>query len=216
MMLRYNKPVQPVGYPITLSPFEFQIDFGAITLLEGGNGSGKSTFLKLLCGVLQPELSIRDFQEPGEKELRIRGYFQPIPFDPQLSLNRNLHVWSMPVSATIDLQLFEAYKQRLGLLPHMKTRWGACSSGTRQKFGLAVALSQAAELYLLDEPLAHLDETAVATVMEIIQEKCGTQAAFLIATHLRQHWPFDNMKRYRVKEGTVQKHSAEAPTNEIN
>lgn len=176
---------------------------GKITMVHGDNGCGKSNFLKIISGVLLPDYAINAFLPENTDTIRASGFFQPIRFDPQLSLKKNKQLWGITPYPDDQLADYQANIERLGLTPYLKTQWGAASSGTRQKFGVAMALARKADLYFLDEPLAHVDATASQTIAEMIREKLNANSAFLITTHLADNWPMDFDHVYSMESGSI-------------
>lgn len=203
MILKYNDRIIPPGYRFTISPFHLDLPEGKITLLEGDNGSGKTTFMRLLAGVLHPGLKLQDFLSDHQNKIRGKGLFQPISFDPQLSLKKNLKLWCQPYGNYMDHEYFYSILIEMDLKAYLGTKWGKCSSGTRQKFALAATLSQDVQLYFLDEPLVHLDQSSAETVIKHLKQKTGQKATILITSHLQRIWSYSFQKRYCIDEGEI-------------
>ncbi len=87
-IIKSTQAIAPSGYNWSLKPFSLALEAGKITVLQGDNGSGKSNLLKILSGVLVPGYGINSFLTAGDTPIRTSGFFQPIPFDPQLSLTK--------------------------------------------------------------------------------------------------------------------------------
>jgi len=199
MKLSSHKAICPYGYKLTLQPFKILIEQGSTTAIQGDNGSGKSTLIKLLLGIHHPNYAFHSFTENDNNGVKVSGFAQPVPFDPQLTLKDNLTTWGAPFNKS----LFDHYTDKLELQQHLKTKWEACSSGNRQKFGIAVALAADAEIYILDEPLAHVDQSSVRIIIELINEKIEKGAGFAIASHLHEQWPFTFDHQYLIEDGKI-------------
>ncbi len=116
--------------------------------IVGPNGIGKSTFAKLLAGELRPDVGALD------SELEIAYKPQYIEADQELRVDTFLSgvtdsfgssYWTTEIAAPLQLE------------PIMEQRLPELSGGERQRVAIAATLSQDADLYLFDEPSAHLD-----------------------------------------------------------
>jgi ABC-2 type transport system ATP-binding protein len=203
------KTLLPIGYNWSLKPFSLALEAGKTTVLQGDNGSGKSNLLKLLSGVLMPGYGINSFLTAGDTPIRTSGFFQPIPFDPQLSLDRNQKLWGITPYQSDQTGDYQKNLERLGLMQYLTTKWGAASSGMRQKFGVAMALARKADLYFLDEPLAHVDASSIETITEMVREKLSEGSAILITTHQARSWSLDFDHYYHMTDGAISQHTQE-------
>ncbi len=198
-----SETLSPSGYHWSLKPFRLCLKGGCITIMQGDNGSGKSNLLKILSGVLLPDYSVNNFLPGGADCIRSAGFFQPIPFDPQLSLSRNMKLWGITPSLDDQISNYQANLDRLELRPYIKTKWGAASSGMRQKFGVAIALGQKADLYFLDEPLAHVDTRSTEIITDMIREKLLEGSAVLVTTHQIRNWSLNSGHYYYMVDGSI-------------
>lgn len=148
-------------------------------LLAGRNGTGKSTLLNLLAGALLPYEGevIRD-------EMSI-GY---LPFDTplfeHLSVKDNLRYYYRNFRGK-DFDIQDSFVQEvLGTLSidYLEQRLDKCSSGQRQKAGIAMILLSGADLIVMDEPFVAIDSKSCAGLLRLI-EKQKQQTTFLLTTH---------------------------------
>lgn len=204
-----TQAIAPSGYNWSLKPFSLALEAGKITVLQGDNGSGKSNLLKILSGVLVPGYAINSFLTTSDTPIRTSGFFQPIPFDPQLSLDRNQKLWGITPYQNDQTGDYQKTLERLGLMQYLTTKWGAASSGMRQKFGIAIALARKADLYFLDEPLAHVDASSVKTITEMVREKLSEGSAILITTHQARNWSLNFDHYYHMTDGAVSQQGQE-------
>jgi len=203
MKLSFNHTITPPGFNWSLKPFSIQIEMGSITLLEGDNGSGKSNFLKIIAGVLLPHYSIQSFHDLTPNIINISGLYQPIPFDPQLTLKQNIGLWGNSPHTSEPDDTIKQYLTRLNLDQYQNTLWGSMSSGTQQKLGIAKALSQKADLYFLDEPFAHVDEKSINSILNIVEEKLENNATIIVTTHIKHKSIFNFKFNYKVGKGKI-------------
>jgi ATP-binding cassette subfamily B protein len=143
------------GKPI-LKDFSLQLSPGEQVVIVGPNGSGKTTLANILSGYLAP--SHGDIVLPE----RISSVTLPITFPPlkvkDLVSDTNL----LSAFRLRDQAVLDAFADEL-------------SAGQQQKLALSLALSQEADLYVIDEPLANLDpesrDTAINLILERTKEK---------------------------------------------
>jgi len=159
------------------------LDFpaGEVVGVLGLNGSGKSTMLKLLAGLLLPtEGSIRVF-EAAPRASRARMVF--------LGETDTLWPWMTPSDAErfmaglyedFDTARFHELLDALEV-PRRKTK--AMSKGERGRLRLAMALARNAKFYLLDEPLAGIDLISREKILQSLVREWHTDEAILLSTH---------------------------------
>lgn len=162
----------------------FTIEPGHIIGLLGPNGSGKTTMIKLACGLLVPTSgSLTVCGEPVGPGSKARISYLP---------DKNyLSEW-MKVSQIIDLfhdfydnfdrnKSYEMLK-RLNINPEQKLK--TLSKGTREKVQLILVMSRNADLYLLDEPIGGVDPAARDYILQTILTNYNENGSILISTHL--------------------------------
>ena len=172
------------GNMTALSDFSIEIPAGRIIGILGPNGSGKTTFIKSLCGVLTPEAgTIRiDGKEVGTESKKIVSYLPERPY------------FSSAVRVKETLDFFEGFyedferKTALHMLStlqiDLKSKIGSLSKGTREKLQLVLVMSRRAKVYLLDEPMGGVDPAARDFILKTILTNYSEDASVLISTHL--------------------------------
>jgi ATP-binding cassette, subfamily C, bacterial CydD len=171
------------------------IEPGERVVIMGANGTGKSTTIALLLGLVQPAHGSVEVGGRDLRELDVEAWRRSIAYLPEhptllaASLADNLRL-ARPEAT--DQQLVDALRAAgaedlLARLPgRLATRIGeggrALSAGERQRVALARALVRRASLYLLDEPTAHLDRATECAVIDSLAETLGGCSA-LIVTH---------------------------------
>jgi ABC-2 type transport system ATP-binding protein len=167
-----------------LSGVTISIKPGKIVGLLGPNGSGKTTFLKIAAGILQPtqgEIFIDD-KKPGVYTKSIVSY---------LPDNEYLLSWMKIKDALKYFKDFYAdfdEKKAVELLEFMgldeNTSVKNLSKGMKEKLKLTLVLSRKAKLYVLDEPLGGVDPTAREKILNAIINNFNENSSMLITTHL--------------------------------
>lgn len=159
------------------------VDFpaGEVVGILGLNGSGKSTMLKLLAGLLFPTSGeARVFGGPARRQRANVVY---------LGENDALWSWMTPDDAATFMQGlygdFEVsrYRDLLSSLAVPRRRTKAMSKGERGRLRLAMALARSARLYLLDEPLGGIDLLSRERILESIVREWHRDETILLSTH---------------------------------
>jgi ABC-2 type transport system ATP-binding protein len=166
-----------------------QIEQGHITGFLGPNGSGKTTTLRMLCGLLTPDsghgqvLGL-DFPKQAEAIKRQTGYMtQRFSLYEDLTIEENLafiaRVYSLDhVSRRVDETL-----EKLGLTHRRKQLAGQLSGGWKQRLALAAAVMHEPKLLLLDEPTAGVDPQARRDFWDEIHRLADEGMTVLVSTH---------------------------------
>ncbi len=158
-------------------------DFFAII---GPNGGGKSTFLKLLLGILKPTSgSIKIFGESVEKNFLKFGY---VPQDTGINKNFPIKVLDVVLQGRLglskkfwgfskeDLKICKNALDKVGVLKYQNKRVAELSGGQRQRVFIARALATDADILILDEPTASIDSkgqiSLYTTLKELNKDKC--------------------------------------------
>jgi putative ABC transport system ATP-binding protein len=165
--------------------------------LCGESGSGKTTFLHLIAGLLKPDSGrislaggeISGLSESKRDRWRARnvGYiFQTFNLLPAFNCLENV-LLGMSFGAGADRVFAEGLLRRVGLGAHMEHRPRQLSSGQQQRVAVARALANRPKLVLADEPTGNLDHANARDALRLIREACRENgAALLFVSHDRQ------------------------------
>ena len=157
---------------------------GRMVGLLGPNGSGKTTFLKLIAGFLTPstgEVYVCG-KKPGVETKRLVSYLPD-----RMALDRYERVFQLLQMYEDFFDDFDAQKailmlEDLKIEPNM--RLSAMSKGMLEKVQLILTMSRKAKLYLLDEPLGGVDPAARDYILNTILRNYNENSTVIFSTHL--------------------------------
>lgn len=144
-----------------LRDFSLQLVPGEQVVIVGQNGSGKTTFANILSGFLAPSLGDVILPE------RISSVTLPISFPPMKVKDLVSDLTLLSAFRLQDDAILDAFADEL-------------SAGQQQKLAMSLALSQDADLYVIDEPLANLDPESRDTAINLILERTKDKTLVLV------------------------------------
>jgi ABC-2 type transport system ATP-binding protein len=166
-----------------------QVRRGEIYGFLGPNGSGKTTFIRMLCGLLRADEGSGtclgyDVITESETIKTVVGYMtQRFSFYEDLSIAENLDFVGRMFGIPNRREAVERSLERLGLAGRRQQLAGQLSGGWKQRLALAACLIHRPQLLLLDEPTAGVDPKARREFWEQIHELAAEGLTFLITTH---------------------------------
>ena len=177
------------GERTLFSGMNFSLDTGQLLLVQGGNGRGKTSLLRLLCGLTQPlegEVrwrgeTIAKTREEYHREMAYIGHLNGIKDD--LTPLENLHLGAALHGRRPDPQAYEASLIRMGLERCLDLPCRVLSFGQRRRVILAGLLTAGALLWILDEPLTGLDVHGVALIEGLLRDHVAAGGMVVMTTH---------------------------------
>ena len=172
---------------VALAPIDLTLRRGELAVLVGHNGSGKSTFLGLSSGLLEPtagELLVTE-HAAGSFEARASTSYlpdQPVLYD-DLSVLEHLEYVARLHGVEDWEERGHSLLERLGLAHRADDLPSRFSRGLRQKTAIALALVRPFDLLLVDEPFVGLDPQGRDAMVELLAEAHQGGAAVVVATH---------------------------------
>ncbi len=174
---------------VVVDGLAMQVRRGEIYGFLGPNGSGKTTFLRILCGLLRPDsgsgtcLGYDVVRESDAIKRRVGYMTQRFSLYEDLSLAENLRfvadIYEMPNAAEAVKKMLES----LGLEGRETQLAGQLSGGWKQRLALAACLIHRPELLLLDEPTAGVDPKARRDFWDEIHRLAAEGLTVLVTTH---------------------------------
>lgn len=179
------------GTLVAVHGLDLEIRRGEVFGLLGPNGSGKTTTIRMLCGLVLPtsgtaEVAGFDITTQPEQVRRRIGYMsQRYGLYDELTVAENLRFYASVyglVGRARDERLAE-HIALLGLGERLRQRAGTLSGGWKQRLALACATAHHPDLVFLDEPTAGVDPAARRTFWQTIYDLANTGTTVLVTTH---------------------------------
>jgi len=164
----------------------FRVTAGQALAVEGANGAGKTSLLRMIAGFLTPAAgrlivkSAEGESDDGEERGKIIGWLGHLDgLKPQLTVIEQLNFFAHLYGKAVDGALLE----QVGLARQADLPCRYLSAGQRRRLALARLLASQRPLWLLDEPFAALDRSGQALVAQLMARHCGQGGIIIAATH---------------------------------
>ncbi|MBQ4568714.1 MAG: ABC transporter ATP-binding protein [Ruminococcus sp.] len=167
-----------------LNSMNLSVPKGRIVGLLGPNGCGKSTLIKLVAGLLQPNAGeiLIDGKRVGEETKAMVSYLpERTYFNGWMRVDELVNYFA---EFYADFDEEKAYRLLADLSIDPKAKLKALSKGTKEKVQLVLVMSRRAKLYLLDEPIAGVDPAAREYILSTIVGNYNPDSTIIITTHL--------------------------------
>lgn len=171
----------------------FNIMPGALVGVIGPNGAGKSTLLKTLLGMIEPlSGSVEFFGQPLSKVRKRVAYVPqrnsvdwdfPLTAGEVVLMGRYGHLSWLKWPRAHDRKMAQAALEKVGMLPFADRQIGQLSGGQQQRVFIARALAQDADIYLMDEPFAGVDNATEKELIALFEELAKQGKTLLIVHH---------------------------------
>jgi ABC-2 type transport system ATP-binding protein len=168
---------------------EIQVEAGHICGFLGPNGSGKTTTLRMLCGLLTPDAGTGtclglDLRRDTAAIKRQTGYMtQRFSLYEDLTIEENLDFIARMYGLDRRRERLDESLERLGLIDHRRQLAGQLSGGWKQRLSLAACVLHGPRLLLLDEPTAGVDPKARREFWDEIHRLAEAGITVLVSTH---------------------------------
>lgn len=174
------------GVHLAVDTVSLSVTPGQVTALVGANGSGKSTVLMALAGLLRPTSGVISGRPDSIAFVPQRSTAPdhlPITVRQTVAMGRWGSLGPFARLGAEDRLIIEDCLAQLRIDDLAARRLGSLSGGQRQRVLIAQGLAQRPELLILDEPLAGIDARAADDIAEAIESEARRGTAIVLATH---------------------------------
>lgn len=177
------------GRKRVVNGLSLRVEAGEIYGFLGPNGSGKTTTIRMLCGLLTPDegqgtcLGFDVLRQSAEIKKQVGYMTQRFSFYEDLTIRENLDFVARLYAMPERKQAVEAGMEDLGLADRANQLAGTLSGGWKQRLALAACMLHRPKLLLLDEPTAGVDPKARRDFWDEIHRLAGRGISALVSTH---------------------------------
>lgn len=189
------------GGRVLFAGLDVAVEKGHLLALTGRNGSGKSSILRMIAGLLDPasgqilyDGTPIDSIESYASHVHYVGHKLAVRRDH--TVEQNLKLW---LSLGGEATLLDAAIDYFDLTPFRDAPCSILSAGWLQRVALARLLLMPAKVWLLDEPTSHLDEEGMALLSSLMQTRIEQGGLVVMATHMEPQ-KSDKIKILNISE----------------
>jgi len=186
------------------SDLSFSAGAGELIELRGPNGSGKTSLLRILCGLSSPvagqvRWNGKNIRSLGEEYFRDVAYLaHQNAVKDELSALENLRIATGVAGNPLKKAQAQEVLGRIGLKDRQHLPARVLSAGQRRRLALARLLTTKATLWILDEVLTSLDDAAVRLSREFISDHIRNGGIAIVATHQDLNLSVERMQRIQL------------------
>ena len=183
-VLRINNLSKNYGSIRALDNLNMTVRSGEIMGILGPNGSGKTTTLGILLGILKPDSgNFTWFENQYENpRLRIGSILETPNFFPYMDADENLDI--VRQIKGIDNKDFDEYLELVRLKGRRKSKFKTYSLGMKQRLAIAATLIGKPDVVIFDEPTNGLDPEGIAEVRRTLQDVASQGKTVIMASHI--------------------------------
>jgi ABC-2 type transport system ATP-binding protein len=175
------------GNQVAVSHATFEVPLGTICGFVGPNGSGKTTTMRMLLGLISPtggtgEILGESIKHPEKYLPRVGAMIEGPAFYPALSGKENLNVLATLGGFSTDR--VQGLLEQVGLGDRGKSKFKTYSLGMKQRLGIAAALLPNPKLLMLDEPTNGLDPEGIQEVRALLRSLANEGTSVFVSSHL--------------------------------
>jgi ABC-2 type transport system ATP-binding protein len=175
------------GDQVAVSHATFEVPLGTICGFVGPNGSGKTTTMRMLLGLITPtggtgEILGESIKHPEKYLPRVGAMIEGPAFYPALSGKENLNVLATLGGFSTDR--VQGLLEQVGLGDRAKSKFKTYSLGMKQRLGIAAALLPNPKLLMLDEPTNGLDPEGIQEVRALLRSLANEGTSVFVSSHL--------------------------------
>ena len=172
---------------LAVSHINFEVPLGTVCGFVGPNGSGKTTTMRMLLGLITPttgqgHILGEPIEHPEKYLSRVGAMIEGPAFYPALSGHENLMVLAR--LGGFPIERVQTLLEKVGLGDRGKSKYKTYSLGMKQRLGIAAALLPDPKLLMLDEPTNGLDPEGIQEVRALLRELANDGTTVFVSSHL--------------------------------
>ncbi len=186
--IRTSGLVKRFGRIEAVSALDLNVPIGGVHALLGPNGSGKTTTLRMLLGLIRADGGTMEMcgvsvpERLGEVIHHVGAIVESPKFNPTMTLRRNLEILAMSIGVN-RLRVTEVLLE-VGLGGRADARFRQCSLGMKQRLAIAATLLKGPQVLIFDEPTNGLDPAGIQEIRTTIRALADSGRTVLISSHL--------------------------------
>lgn len=194
------------GERAAVSHANFDVPMGTVCGFVGPNGSGKTTTMRMLLGLISPSggsgtVLGQPIKDPAKYLDRVGAMIEGPAFYPALSGAENLRVLATLGGHPLDQ--VQTLLDRVGLGDRGKSKYKTYSLGMKQRLGIAAALLPNPQLLILDEPTNGLDPAGIQEVRDLMRSLANEGTTVFVSSHLLAEIEMISDSLIMLREGEV-------------
>lgn len=172
---------------LAVSHINFEVPVGTVCGFVGPNGSGKTTTMRMLLGLITPttgqgHILGEPIEHPEKYLSRVGAMIEGPAFYPALSGHENLMV--LAKLGGFPIERVQTLLEKVGLGDRGKSKYKTYSLGMKQRLGIAAALLPEPKLLMLDEPTNGLDPEGIQEVRALLRNLANDGTTVFVSSHL--------------------------------
>jgi ABC-2 type transport system ATP-binding protein len=189
-----------------VSQASFDVPTGSICGFVGPNGSGKTTTMRMLLGLITPTHGTgtvlgEDIKQPEKYLSHVGAMIEGPAFYPALSGAENLRV--LASIGGFNQKRVTTLLEQVGLGDRGDSKYKTYSLGMKQRLGIAAALLPQPKLLVLDEPTNGLDPSGIQEIRNLIKEMAKSGTSIFVSSHLLSELEMISDHLVMLREGKV-------------
>ena len=194
------------GDQIAVSHATFEVPLGTICGFVGPNGSGKTTTMRMLLGLISPtggtgEILGESIKRPEKYLPRVGAMIEGPAFYPALTARENLNV--LATLGGYGTGHIQTLLERVGLGDRANSKYKTYSLGMKQRLGIAAALLPNPKLLILDEPTNGLDPEGIQEIRDLLKSLAQEGTTVFVSSHLLSELELISQHLVMLRKGKV-------------
>lgn len=184
MILESNEATKKYGGKTAVDHVSLKLESGLVYAMLGPNGSGKTTWMKMVAGLVKPTSGEIFYQNQpiGKESKKEIAYMSTEPYFYNWMSVADVGKYYADFFDDFSMEKYQQMIARMELTEDMKAK--KLSSGMMAKLKIAVTMARKARIYLLDEPLNGIDLLARDEIMKSILEAVDPDVTLVVSSHL--------------------------------